>query len=116
MTTRSRRGLQGLVAALAWVGLVVMSACAGEDPEAEVSGAPGVEPEGQGEGQCCGPPPCGACNSGLTCCSAICRNTLTDNNNCGTCGHHCTTFITYCSIGHCCPIGQVWHAEFGTCA
>jgi hypothetical protein len=42
-----------------------------------------------------------SCPSGQTSCSGSCINTLSDKNNCGSCGHACAA-ASYCSGGKCC--------------
>ena len=41
------------------------------------------------------------CTGGQTCCSGICKDTSTDSNNCGACGHACTGYRVVCCSGTC---------------
>jgi hypothetical protein len=51
---------------------------------------------------CGGTLDCGECDKGLTCCSGLCVDLETNNNNCGECGIVCDVANLYeCSVGLC---------------
>ncbi len=58
---------------------------------------------GASTGQPCGPGPGPACTIGK-CCNGICRDTDSDENNCGQCGRACAQGQT-CVAGSCLDIG-----------
>jgi hypothetical protein len=116
---------RGVLGVGCWVAALSLYACAGEAPESSNHPADDAE---LGEAEqaletCYYGNPCddGANDHSCanTCCPAqgtfggVCRNLLTDPNNCGSCGNVCPvepdSGIQFnCGAGHCCPTGKVW--------
>ena len=60
---------------------------------------------------------CTACVAGMTRCNGICKNTQTDDLNCGGCGNACSIVdnVGHCAAGKCGPVWSECHSG-GTCA